>query len=259
VRDPLEGLAPDGTIRTGAARERIPERFEPVLETVVARVHATAPASSVYVYGSVATGIAESPRSDVDLLVVGLDAQRATRIGERLSADFAHLCRAVETASSTASDFVGDDDAAYGARVFLHHYCVHLAGPDVDRATSAFPGDARAARGFNGDIARHVDRWGSELDGGADPGPLGRRVARKSLLAVAGLVSVHDSTWTTDRELAAHRWRQVDPALADGLDELLAWSTGRAIATPERLGAALHGTVDAVVAGFAAGIGLWAT
>jgi hypothetical protein len=43
---------------------------------------------------------------------------------------------------------------------------------------------------------------------------LGRRVARKTLLAVAGLVSVHDTTWTTDREGATQRWSVIDPPLS---------------------------------------------
>jgi len=46
-------------------------------------------------------------------------------------------------------------------------------------------------------------------------GPLGVRVARKTLLAVAGLVSVHDRTWTTGRSRAVWRWSELDPALAD--------------------------------------------
>jgi hypothetical protein len=55
-------------------------------------------------------------------------------------------------------------------------------------------------------------------------------VARKTLLAVAGIVSVHDRTWTTDRELAARRWAAVDPARAAGLTTLLDWSDDRASA-----------------------------
>ncbi|MCM0638919.1 hypothetical protein [Cellulomonas wangsupingiae] len=49
-------------------------------------------------------------------------------------------------------------------------------------------------------------------------GPRPTRVARKTLLAVAGLVSVHDHTWTTDRSRAVRRWCEIEPALdTDGV------------------------------------------
>ena len=46
---------------------------------------------------------------------------------------------------------------------------------------------------------------------------------------MAGLVSVHDATWTTDRALAADRWADIDPELRAALPELLAWSDGRSL------------------------------
>ena len=52
-----------------------------------------------------------------------------------------------------------------------------------------------------------LGRWGADL-------------ARKSLLATAGLVSVHDRTWTTDRHSAARRWGQIEPVWATSLNEL---------------------------------------
>jgi uncharacterized protein len=57
MADPGEGVAPGGTIRTGAHRERVPATFEPVLADAVAS--AGEPAASLYVYGSVANGTCE--------------------------------------------------------------------------------------------------------------------------------------------------------------------------------------------------------
>jgi predicted nucleotidyltransferase len=258
VRDPSEGLTETGLIRTGASHARIPDRFSNLLSASASRVRADAPTASVYVYGSVATGDARSPESDVDLLTIGLPADGAATISERLSADFSHLCRGVEIAAGMAEDFEGAGDEAYGGRVFLHHYCVHLAGPDIDRATSAFRGDQRAARGFNGDIAQHAARWQHDFDN-TDAPRLGRTLARKTLLAVAGLVSVHDATWTTDRKHASRRWGQIHPELADGLAELLEWSALRSTATTVRLAHHLANTIDQIVCQFTADIGLWPT
>jgi hypothetical protein len=109
-------------------------------------------------------------------------------------------------AVADAGDLDGASDVTYGLRVFLRHYCVHLQGPDLSSHLPAFRADAHAARGFNGDIGQHARRWQAELRAGHDPQVIGRRLARKTLLAAAGLVSIHDVIWTTDRgggEIAA--------------------------------------------------------
>jgi hypothetical protein len=256
MRDPLEGLTADGLIRTGAHRDRIPDRYSAVLHQAVERIHADTADAAIYLYGSVATGVARAPDSDVDLLTFGLPAESAIEISRQLSVAFVDVCRGVEIAAASTGDLDGDDDESYGNRVFLHHYCVRLAGPKVGWSGSGFRGDRRVARGFNGDIAQHVTRWRCELES-ADDGQLGRRVARKTLLAVAGLVSVHDATWTTDRAGAAARWQHVHPELARGLDDLLGWSAGHPAATSRLIAGCLDTTVDPIVEQFAASIGLW--
>jgi len=254
--DPLEGLTADGLIRTGASADRIPARFSPLLNRAIDRVGSVAPDAALYLYGSVATGAARVPDSDVDLMTIGLPAEGAAEISEAMSIDFAQICRGVEIAHAMDADFDGDGDEAYGGRVFLHHYCVHLAGPNLDRSNSGYRGDRRAARGFNGDIAQHATRWRHDL-GTADPAPLGRRAARKTLLAVSGLVSIHDGTWTTDREGAARRWQEVHPELSSDLEELLLWSAGQRAATDERVAHQLNTTIDRIVDHFETDIGLW--
>jgi len=256
VRDPQEGVAADGTITTGVARSRVPAAFEPVVRAAVDAVGAVDGASA-YLYGSVATGRARVGASDVDVLPVGVDRAAALRLGRELSARFREVCRGVELAPLAPGDLLGESDEAYGNRVFLRHYSVHLTGPDVAAGLPAYPADARAARGFNGDIARDLERWRAALDAGDDARRLGRRVARKTLLAVAGIVSVHDRTWTTDRELAARRWATVDPARAAGLATLLAWSDGSSVPAAAAVRTALDTTVAPVAATFAALVGLW--
>jgi Nucleotidyltransferase domain len=256
VADPDEGVAADGTIRTGAHRGRVPAAFEPVLTDAVA--FAGKSGASLYVYGSVATGTARPGSSDVDLLSIGLPD--AAILGRRLSARYADRCRGVEVAAATAADFAGGTDAAYGYRVFLRHYCVHLAGPDPSAALSAFPADARAARGFNGDLGEHLWRWRRGLESGTVAADLlGVRAARKTLLAVAGLVSVHDHTWTTDRARAVRRWSDLEPGLAAPLGQLHSWADGQRYPSREEVGRALadEGIVSAIVERFGRLIGLW--
>jgi hypothetical protein len=222
------------------------------------------PSASVYLYGSVATGTARTGTSDVDVLAVGLPPQDATALQQHLGARFATLCRGVEIAVAHTDDYRGEGDEAYGNRVFLKHYCIPLAGPDEAATLPLFPADARAARGFNGDIGRHHAAWLAALGDrtGRDavqPEILGRRVARKTLLAVAGLASIHDNTWTTDRTVAARRWAEIKPAQADDLEALLRWS--EATTSPEQRSLARvpapDGIVQKVVEDFDACIGLW--
>lgn len=92
VADPGEGLAPDGTILTGAHRDRVPAAFEPVLADAVAFLGEAG--ASLYVYGSVANGTVRPGSSDVDLLSIGLPD--AAILGQRLSAQYADRCRGVE-------------------------------------------------------------------------------------------------------------------------------------------------------------------
>lgn len=264
VFDPDEGVAPDGTIRTGVGRHRVPAAFEPLLSACVATASRNTPGVSIYLYGSVATGRARVGTSDVDLLAVGFNRERAARLSGHLNEEFAGLSRGVEVGPADPQAFIGEDDETYGNRVFLRHYCTHLAGPDLTSGVPAFAADARAARGFNGDIGRRLIQWQAELlaasaDDGAARVSLGRRVARKTLFAVAGLVSVEDGTWTTDRESAARRWADVHPLRADSLTRLYRWSEGAAIATRQELDSELRpgGTVEEVAERFHDAIGLW--
>jgi hypothetical protein len=256
VADPGEGVAADGTIRTGAHRDRVPAAFEPVLTDAVALLGESR--ASLYVYGSVANGTARPGSSDVDLLSIGLPD--AAILGQRLSARYGGRCRGVEVAAAAAADFAGDTDAAYGYRVFLRHYCVHLAGPDPSAALPAFPADARAARGLNGDLDQHLRRWRQGLESGAVAADLlGVRAARKTLLAVAGLVSVRDHTWTTGRSRAVRRWSELEPGLAAQLGRLHSWAERERHPSREEVERALadDGIVPAIVERFGRLIGLW--
>lgn len=202
-------------------------------------------------YGSVACGTASVGNSDVDLAAIGVPSSWAHETGARLSKRFARLCRGVEIGSTSRDSYVGDSNEAYGNRVFLRHYCVPLAGPDAVRRPGGFRGDARPARGFNGDIGLRLAQWRTSADA--------RRVARKTLFAAAGVVSVRDQTWTTDRDTAACRWAELYPGWTDQAAELLAWANGGRTASAHQLVQALapDGIVAAVAARFAADIGLW--
>ena len=248
-----------GMIVTGAQRSKIPVEFKQVLEKAIEHLEAMEGAHSLYVYGSVATGTARVGSSDIDLVAIGLDDADARNMGKALSVKYQKLCRGVEIGPARLSDYEGPSDEAYGNRVFLRHYCVHLAGPEAGKDLPDFPADQAAARGFNGDIGLRADRWRAELHETEDAASLARRIARKTLFAVTGLVSIHDTIWTTDRVAAAHRWGLAKPELAASLATLVAWGNGAPAKPPQpEIQSALDGVVADVVNEFRGRIGLWA-
>jgi uncharacterized protein len=253
MHDPWEGVTPDGLIRTGATRDAIVPTWTPMLRDAVAAMTGRA---SLYVYGSVATGCAVVPTSDVDLLSVGLPAHEANRIAADLSSRYSDRCREVSIAPAAWAELKADGDEAHGLRVFLRHYCVHLAGHDPAERLPAYPADHRAARGFNGDIAQHLRRWELEAANDVDVGRLATRIARKTLLAVAGLVSMRDAMWSTDRRTSARRWNELEPGAP--VEVLVEW-----LDAPPSDGAAIHevieGPVAEIVQSFRSEIGLWKT
>lgn len=127
----------------------------------------------------------------------------------------------------------------------------------MHRPKHDFAGDRRAARGFNGDIGHHTRRWRTALGASEDPGRVAQRMARKSLLAVAGLVSIQDRTWTTDRETSAHRWGQFAPEHRTGLVQLISWTSITSEPPTDTVRAVLDETVDPIVSAFSELIGLW--
>ena len=74
---------------------------------------------------------------------------------------------------------------------------------------------------------------------------------------MAGLVSVHDATWTTGRALAARRWAEIEPGLGPALDALLAWSDGLVLPGCGAVQRMLDVPVPRIIAAFAGAIGLW--
>jgi hypothetical protein len=89
---------------------------------------------------------------------------------------------------------------------------------------------------------------------------LGILAARKTPLAVAGLVSVRDHTWTTSCSLAVWRWSELEPGLAAQLTRLHSWAGGEHQPSREEVEHALadDGIVSAIVERFGSLIGLWA-
>lgn len=217
TRDPVEGVDGDGVIVTGASVDRVPAVYLPVVEdcTAVLTEMFGGWLHSLYLYGSVATGQARPPESDVDLIPVWVGSvapEGVADVAAVLSRRHRGLVREVGLAPATLAEVRSDGRDGLGLRCFLRHYCVCLAGMDLRPSLPACRGSRAVAEGFNDDVPTLVRGWRSELEAARTPSEVAvvaRAAARKLLLVAATLESAEHGGWTTDRQtgatmLAAH-------------------------------------------------------
>lgn len=90
----------------------------------------------LYVYGSVATGQARPPRSDLDLYAVTRQpAVAACRsVGHVLSGQFAGTVRGVGISTVVLDAVWADDAAGQAERCFIRHYCRARPAPAAARS-----------------------------------------------------------------------------------------------------------------------------
>jgi predicted nucleotidyltransferase len=227
-----EGVDDDGFIVSGADAELISAGYQPALESVVSSlVGSVEGLISVYLYGSVATGEACPPQSDIDVLVVTRDGGSSAAVADAakdLSWRYRHLAREVGIAHATMAGLFGDDIDALGERCFIKHYCVLLHGDDLRAQLPRYRPSATMAWAFNHNVAAAIAEARQRLDTASESGDVKqvcRSIARKVMLAAASLTTVIDSEWTTDRHRAAGAIAEHYPEWADQATVALEWAS----------------------------------
>jgi hypothetical protein len=224
TRDPDEGVDADGHLTTGASLDRVPAAYRPVLADCVAALTAAYGdrLDGLYLYGSVATGQARPPDSDLDLLALAAEPVDCAALVAELSARHRAVLREVGLAQGPPAGLAAEADAC-----FLKHYCVPLAGRDRRPDLPRFRPSRALADGFTGDLPELVERLRSAVDGAADRPAAVRRAARRLLLAVATIESVSHATWSTDRATGAALLAAHHPEWAAVAGRAVEWSAGR--------------------------------
>lgn len=242
ARDPLEGIAADGFITTGADPANIKAPYDTIIDdaTITVRDELGEDLHSLYLYGSIATGQARPPQSDVDLLAVVFSkvaAGMCAHISSALSGRYDDLVRTVWIAP-TALDDVLDEDQGLAERCFIKHYCVHLTGHDLRPSLPRCTFSAELARAFNSDLASHLEEGLRRLETAGDPAGItniAQTSSKRLLMAAAVALSTTRGRWSTDRGLGrqllvedyperaeqtglAHRWARMGEALPGGGD-----------------------------------------
>lgn len=229
TRDADEGIGPDNLITTGVRTDRIPQVFKNLLKQAVSDFTSIDGVVALYLYGSVATGMARVPTSDMDLLVVMRDDTSESEVRHRatqLSQAHQDLVREVGVAAVRVSDIWADTADGLGHRCFIKHYCLHLHGEEIHQSLEPCRASAEAAWAFNHDIAEAVSSAKIKLAEAVQPkqvAQLSRSSARRVTLAAASLVSIANRTWTTDRETAARAIAEIYPEWAADAQTALRW------------------------------------
>jgi uncharacterized protein len=221
TRDPDEGVDADGLLVTGASLDRIPPAYRPVVADCVAALTAFGERlDGLYLYGSVATGQARPPDSDLDLLALWTSTVDPDEIGAvvaTLSTRHSAVVREVGLAQAPVDSLREEAD-----HCFLKHYCVPLAGRDRRSELPRCRPSRALADGFNDDLAGFVHTLRSIVDN-----PLAvRKAARRLLLAVATIESVSHATWSTDRGTGAALLAEHHPEWTDVAANALALTAG---------------------------------
>ena len=208
TQDPAEGVDADGHIVPGVARGRVRTPYEAVVTQAVTalRRELGGDLHSVWLYGSVATGRAQPPRSDVDLLAVvhrvGAAATCA-QVAARLSGAHAELVREVGVATVTLETLLADDEAGRVERCFLRHYALRLVGPAITQGWPSCRASVTLARGFAAELPEAVARCRAAVEEGRASAEEIARTCRRILMAAATLISVRAGGWSTDRTRGA--------------------------------------------------------
>jgi uncharacterized protein len=225
TRDPAEGVDAEGYLVTGAAVANIPPAYRPVIDDCVATLTAFPELDGLYLYGSVATGQARPPGSDLDLLAVWTSTVDVSAAVAALSTRHSAVVREVGLAQASLSDLAGEAD-----RCFLKHYCVPLAGRDLRPSLPRCRPSRALADGFNDDLPALVAQLRSTVDTAATAEEqlvAVRKAARRLLLAVATIESVSHGTWSTDRSTGAALLTHHHPQWTDLAQRAVRWSAGR--------------------------------
>jgi hypothetical protein len=113
TRDPAEGVDVDGYLATGAALVNVPPAYRPVVDDCVAALTAFPELDGLYLYGSVATGQARPPDSDLDLLALWTSTVDVSGTVAALSARHAAVVREVGLAEAGVDSLADEADRCF--------------------------------------------------------------------------------------------------------------------------------------------------
>jgi uncharacterized protein len=226
--DPREGVDAAGYLTTGVDAANIANPYAAVIadcrDTIVTEVGAAL--HGLYLYGSVATGQAVPPVSDLDLGVILHTASATVQcaaLAELLTERWRSTVREVGVSPNTTAVVLADDEVGWSERAFLKHYCLGIAGIDLRPELAPCRPDATLARLWIGDLGAGLRTRRAELAAGRPAPDIAGPLSRRLLRTAAMTFTVRQGGWSTAGPVGAERIAAEAPRFAADAAGLLDW------------------------------------
>jgi hypothetical protein len=207
--------------------------FAPVVSEVVQKLSSAMPdlIHSIYVYGSLAEGIAREALSDLDLTVIfmreldDVTAEKMAAIKSELEQHYSVISK-IDIDPGVLSEVMlpaSTDRWGY----WLKHHCVCVYGEDLRKRFEAFRPSINIAIAVNGDFLTVLNGYISLMKPSLEPlkrHALQRAAARKAIRSTNILRHANDSDWPMTLEEHCVKFNDLYPALSEEMDYLLSIS-----------------------------------
>ncbi len=222
------GVDYQGFIATGVMASNIPVPFLKVVEDATKTLGSVIGEDlhGLHLYGSVVTGLAQVPTSDLDVLVVlhrkpteTLTSQIKTAEAA-LSHKYSKVVREVGVGVTFLEEIHSD---IHGIGCFIKHLCVCVLGERMQDSLPKFKPTRQVAKAFNGDFKKVRENYLLLLETSPTDAicSLGDRISRKFIRTGFSLVTAREQSWTTDPEIACDAFAKYYPEKAEDMRRVL--------------------------------------
>ena len=216
-------------IKKEVSLEKVRKEYGVIVDEVTTKALALSErVHSIYLYGSVATGKAQSPTSDLDMLVVLHEAadevlaQKYDELAAEMSAVHVDVFREVGLGVTNLNEVLHGSDPL-GWRFFMTVLCVKLQGEDLYEKEKRFRPTTALAKELHSDM-HHVLAGAVEKIRGASESVVKLKVhsaMKKIIRAGFGLVMERENYWTVDIEEMVELFCKHYPEQAEKMNEVL--------------------------------------
>lgn len=193
-------------IKKEVALKKIPARYKPIVENVKSELlEFSDKIHSIYLYGSVATGKAKSPTSDLDLVVV-LKAKPTLKfktqlkeLENSLSQKYQKEFREVGFAITYKNEVLRGKEA-FGWRFFLTILSVKIFGDNLFQKEMKFSPTKKLAKNLHSDVAKNIEEAKKKIvSANSEDAKLQIKSIMKKIIRTAfSIVMEQENYWTTD-------------------------------------------------------------
>lgn len=193
-------------IKKEVALKKIPARYKSIVDDVKSQLlEFSDKIHSIYLYGSVATGKAKSPTSDLDLVVVLKEKPTSKfkselkELEKSLSKKYQKAFREVGFAITYKNEVLRGKEA-FGWRFFLTILSVKIFGDNLFQKEMKFSPSRKLARNLHSDIEKNIEETKKKIkNANSEEAKLQIKSIMKKIIRTAFSIVMEDENyWTTD-------------------------------------------------------------